>query len=498
MAMAEVNLEIDGQALRVPAGTTVLKAAERLGIVIPRFCFHPAFEPEGSCRMCLVEIEGLPKLDLACSTVAREGMKVRTATPRVLQARRDVLEFLLADHPLDCPICDKAGECFLQEYYGAHGRYPSAFLEVKEKRAKKVPLGKALLLDRERCVLCSRCVRFLRKVTKTGELGIFERGVRSEVGLDDGVEVGNNYSGNLVDICPVGAITDKDFRFKTRAWFLRNGRTVCPRCGRGCAIVVQSVCGYPLPGDLRKVYRIVPAENPAVNGYWICDRGRYAVRDIEEGREERIMVKAGGEAAAMPLTWDGAMKALAADIRGAAAAGRPPRLGVVLTSLLTNEELETARQVFVESLGVTAVHFADPAPGEADGLLLTSDRAPNRRGAEALGFAPRPPDLAALTGAVDVLLVFGPHLLERVPLEEAARAFAGIRRTWLFSARRSPLDGLADVVLPTVLSEEKAGSFTNVDGLRQRFEPALRRPQGCRPEGRILADLAAALGVKAD
>ena len=496
--MAEVNLEIDGRALRVPAGTTVLKAAEGLGIFIPRFCFHPAFEPEGSCRMCLVEVEGLPKLDLACSTVVREGMKVRTSTPRVLEARRDVLEFLLADHPLDCPICDKAGECLLQEYYNAHGRYASAFLEAKEKKAKEVPLGKALLLDRERCVLCSRCVRFLLKVTKTGELGIFERGVKSEVGLDDGVEVRNNYSGNLVDICPVGAITDKDFRFKTRVWFLKNGRTVCPRCGRGCAIVVQSVCGYPLPGDRRKVYRIVPAENPDVNGYWICDRGRYAVPDIEEGRQEAIGVKAAGDGAATPLSWDDALKALAADIRGASGLGGPPRLGVVLTSFLTNEELEASRKIFIDALGVSAVAFADPPPGEADGLLLTADRTPNRRGAEALGFALTPPDLAALAGAVDVLLVFGPHLLERVPPEEAARALAGVRRTWLLTARRSPLDGLADVVLPTALPEEKSGSFTNIDGLRQHFEPALEPPRACRAEGRILGDLAAALEVKLD
>ncbi|HVP91376.1 MAG TPA: 2Fe-2S iron-sulfur cluster-binding protein [Terriglobales bacterium] len=495
--MAEVNLEIDGRALRVPAGTTVLKAAERLGIVIPRFCFHPAFEPEGSCRMCLVEVEGLPKLDLACSTIVREGMKVRTSTPKALQARRDVLEFLLADHPLDCPICDKAGECLLQEYYDAHGRYPSAFLEPKEKKAKKLPLGRALLLDRERCVLCSRCVRFLRKVTKTGELGIFERGVRSEVGLDNGAEVLNNYSGNLVDICPVGAITDTDFRFKTRVWFLKNGRTVCPRCGRGCAIIVQSVCGYPLSGDRRKVYRIVPAENPEVNGYWICDRGRYAVPEIEDGRAEAVSAKAGGMAGtAAPLSWDDALRALTADIRGAAAPGRPPRLGVVLTSFLTNEELEAAQKIFVQALGVTAVHFADPAAGEPDGLLMTADRTPNRRGAEALGFTLTQPDLGALAGAVDVLLVFGPHLLDRVPLEEAARALAGIGRTWLLTPRKSSLDGLADVVLPTALPQEKSGSFTNVDGLRQHFEPALRPPRGSRPEGRILADLAAALGMK--
>ncbi|MCX6571532.1 MAG: 2Fe-2S iron-sulfur cluster-binding protein [Candidatus Aminicenantes bacterium] len=223
-----ITIQLDGRALQVPPGTTVLKAAEQAGIVIPRFCYHPAFEPEGSCRMCLVEIEGLPKLDLACSTVVREGMKVWTSTPKVIQARKDVLEFFLADHPLDCPICDKAGECKLQEYYDRHGLFAGRFVEAKEKRDKKVAIGKGLLLDRERCILCTLCVRFLRKVTGTGELGVFERAVRAEIGTYDGVPVDNNYSGNLVDICPVGAITDADFRFKMRAWFLIKGPTVCP------------------------------------------------------------------------------------------------------------------------------------------------------------------------------------------------------------------------------------------------------------------------------
>jgi NADH-quinone oxidoreductase subunit G len=493
-----VTLQIDGRSVEVPAGTTVLKAAERLGIVIPRFCYHPAFDPEGSCRMCLVEIEGLPKLDLACSTVVREGLTVWTSTPKVLQARRDVLEFLLADHPLDCPICDKAGECFLQDYYDKHGRYPSRLLESKEKKKKKIPIGKSLLLDRERCVLCSRCVRFLRRVTKTGELGIFDRGVESEVGIVDGAEVRNNYSGNLVDICPVGAITDKDFRFRTRVWFLEKKRTVCPRCSRGCAITIQSVSGYPLAGNKCKVYRVVPAENPDVNGYWICDLGRYAFRGLEENRREAIAQKGGGTPAAKALSWADALSGLASDVRSVAGPGRAPRLGVVLTSFLTNEELQACRRLFVESLGAGHVFLADPAPGEADGFLLTADRTPNTRGARTLGFGTEPLDLVRLSESVDVLLLFGHYLLDHVPVAEAARALARIRRTYLLDAHRSPLDDIVDVVLPTALPEEKQGSFTNVNGLRQYFEPALRPPHGCRAEGRILAGLAAGLGLALD
>ena len=491
-----VNIRIDGRDLQVAAGTTVLKAAGAIGIEIPRFCYHPAFEPEGSCRMCLVEIEGLPKLDLACSTIVREGMKVQTSTAGVLEARKDVLEFLLADHPLDCPICDKAGECFLQEYYDRHGRCASRFIEPKEKKRKKIPLGKNLLLDRERCVLCTRCVRFLRKVTGTGELGVFERGVRAEVGIGTGAEIRNNYSGNLVDICPVGAITDTDFRFKTRAWFLDKGRTVCARCSRGCNMVVHSVRGYPLRGGQRRVYRVVPAENPAVNGHWICDFGRYGCHELDDNRRLAVGVNRGGPGEAKAPEWDRVLKGLAAEIRALASGGRAARLAVILSSFLTNEELAACRQLFVESLGAGHVFFADPKPGQADGYLLTADRAPNGRGAESLGFARTLPDLNLLAKSSDLLLIFGPHLLEHFGADATAAALGGIGRKYLFAAHQSPLDAVADIVLPTALPAEKRGSFTNVDGITQSFEPAVRAPKGCRAESEVLARLAEELGVE--
>jgi NADH-quinone oxidoreductase subunit G len=493
---ALVNIRIDGRALQVAAGTTVLKVADAVGIEIPRFCYHPAFEPEGSCRMCLVEIEGLPKLDLACSTVVREGMIVRTSTPKVLAARKDVLEFLLADHPLDCPICDKAGECFLQEYYDRHGRYVSRFIEAKEKKQKKIPIGKNLLLDRERCVLCTRCVRFLRKVTGTGELGVFERGVRAEIGTDAGAEIRNNYSGNLVDICPVGAITDSDFRFKSRAWFLDKGRTVCPRCSRGCNIFVHSVSGYPLRRSQRRVYRVVPAENPAVNGHWICDLGRYGCHELDDDRRLTAGVKGGGPGDGQCPDWDPILKGLAADIRAAAAGGRAPRLAVVLSSFLTNEELAACRKLFVGFLAAGHVFFADPKPGQADGYLLTGERAPNGRGAEALGFARTLPDPAGLSKSADLVLIFGTHLLEHIGADGAAAALGGLGRSYLFASHRSPLDAVVDIVLPTALPEEKKGSFTNIDGLTQSFEAAVAPPLGPLPEGDILARLAGELGVE--
>jgi NADH-quinone oxidoreductase subunit G len=486
-----LGLTIDGQTVRAAEGTSVLKAAELAGIAIPHFCYHPAFEAEGNCRMCLVEIEGLPKLDLACSTIVREGMIVRTSTPSVLRARRDVLEFLLAEHPLDCPICDKAGECKLQEYYEKYGLFAGRFVEAKEKRDKKVAIGKGLLLDRERCILCTRCVRFLRKVTGTGELGFFERGVRAEIGTYDGVPVDNNYSGNLVDICPVGAITDTDFRFKTRAWFLKKGPTVCSRCSRGCAIVVESVTGYPLGEGQRKIFRIKAGENPSVNGSWICDLGRAGRRDIDERRQVRVMKDAAPEEG---LSWQKALADVTARIRAVPGPERSAKIAVVLNSRLTCEELALAKRVFVDGLGLGKIIFADPKPGAADGFLLTEERVPNARGVLQSGFSPLLPDLDTLMAA-EVLLVFGSHLLEHFSEEAVFRALAGIRSKFFFSAHASPLDRSAKIVFPVAVPAEKSGTYINIDGLRQSFGRAVEPPLGVTSELEILGCLANGLGL---
>ncbi|MHB8054437.1 MAG: NADH-quinone oxidoreductase subunit G [Candidatus Aminicenantales bacterium] len=233
------KIVINGRNLEVADGLSILQAAESASIAIPHFCAHPALAPEGTCRMCVVDIEGSAKPEPSCSTIVRDGQKIATDSPRVLEARRNVLEFLLADHPIDCPICDKAGECLLQDYYRDHGPTPSAFHEKKARREKILPIGEKLLLDRERCILCTRCVRFLRDVSRTRELGVFDRGGNSEIGIFDGVPVANAYSGNLVDLCPVGAITDASFRFRARTWFLEARPSVCPFCARGCLVHVD-------------------------------------------------------------------------------------------------------------------------------------------------------------------------------------------------------------------------------------------------------------------
>jgi NADH-quinone oxidoreductase subunit G len=269
-----VKIIIDEKELEAEEGMTILQAAEAAGLQIPHLCYHKAFVPQGSCRICLVEIEGLPKLELACSTRVREGMKISTRSERVIDARKGVLECLLAEHPIDCPICDKAGDCKLQDYYEEYGLFDSEFKEYKEKRQKEIEIGKSLVHDQERCILCRRCIRFLREVTKTEELGVFNRGIHTEVSVYDGVLVDNNYSGNLAEICPVGAITDRDFRFKTRNWFLKSEPSICPLCSRGCNIFVESHQGFSRFQLPKRVYRIRSREKEKINGYWLCEVGR--------------------------------------------------------------------------------------------------------------------------------------------------------------------------------------------------------------------------------
>ena len=491
--MKRVGLTIDGLKVQAAEGTSILKAAEQAGVVIPHFCYHPALEIEGNCRMCVVEIEGLPKLEPSCSALVREGLVVRTSTERVREARKDVLAFLLAEHPLDCPICDKAGECRLQDYYDRHGLTASRMVEPRERREKKLAIGRGLILDRERCVLCTRCVRFLRQMPGTGELGVFERGLRSEVGIFEDAPVDNGYSGNLVDICPVGAITAEDFRFKTRAWFLARKPSVCPHCGRGCAVTVESVSGYPLAKGERRVYRITARENPAVNGFWICDLGRDGRRDIDEGRHARLM-KAGVPVAG--LSWQTALADVAAAIRTVPGPERSAGIAVVLNGRLTCEELALAKRLFVAGLGLSKVYFADRKPGSADGLLLTAERLPNGRGVLEAGFAPRLPALDEIAAA-DVLLVFGPYLSEHLAEEALAKAWAGIPSKFLFSAHEGPLDRLADIVFPVAVPAEKSGTYINVDGTRQTFAQAVKPAAGVAAESAILAGLANLLALDA-
>ncbi len=491
-----VKLTIDDRALEAADGLTILRAAEAAGIDIPHFCYHPAFAPEGSCRMCLVEIEGLPKLELACSTTVREGQKVRTRSPRVVEARKAVLEFLLAEHPLDCPICDKAGECRLQDFYYEYGLFESRLKDAKEKRQKKAAIGEKLILDRERCILCTRCVRFLKEVTQTGELGVVNRGNHSEISTYDGEKVANNYTGNLVDICPVGAITDADFRFKARVWFLAPRESVCPLCGRGCNILIDVHPGFPRVMLPQRAYRVRPRENAEVNGHWICDFGRYSYAYLDRGRLDKIVQNKGGRETV--LTPEKASQVIAGKVRGLVDSNKSARVAVILNTTLTNEELFLADRIFRRGLGLKNIFVADPAEGAADGFLQTAERTPNRRGAAEIGPFPAVPDLGDLARDTEVLLIFGHFLAGRVPADGLRAALDRVGAKYLWASHRSPLDEVVDIVIPTPVIAEKAGTLTNIDGRVQTVLPALDYCAEGGPEWRALLDLAGALGLDRD
>ncbi len=489
-----VKISIDERDLEVAAGTTILKAAESAGLHIPHLCYHNAFIPEGSCRMCLIEIEGIPKLELACSTHVREGMKISTQSERVTEARKGVLECLLAEHPIDCPICDKAGECKLQDYYEEYGLFESEFNEHKEKRQKKIEIGKSLLHDQERCVLCRRCVRFLKEVTKTEELGVFQRGIHAEVSTYDGVLIDNNYSGNLAEICPVGAITDKDFRFKTRTWFLQSRESICPLCSRGCNIYVESHQGFSRFSLPKRVYRIRTRENQRINGFWICDKGRYEYSYLDHERLDKIIVSSSQN----PSSWLDVTSLIAKEIGRLYHMNRSERIGLILNSWLSNEELYLIDKIFRDDVGVEKVSFLDPPDSDSDDFLLTEERAPNKRGTKEIGFELQLADWGKFSDEVDLLIVFAPPFIENSDIGTLKAVLEKIKTKVLLASHNHEINSLFDMVLPMSLIAEKGGSLTNIIGSIQRFSPALDPPGDSRPAWKFLVDLAKKLMINFD
>ena len=334
------TLTIDGRQISSPEGSTVIQAAETLGIFVPRYCYHPALSVAGNCRICLVEVEKSPKLQIACNTPVAEGMVVHTKSEKAEDGRRAVLEFLLANHPLDCPVCDQSGECELQNFYMNFGLYDARFREQKVKKKKAVAVGPHVMLDQERCILCSRCVRFTDEITKTGEFGIFNRGDRAELGLYPGQELNNPYSGNVIDVCPVGALTEQDFRFKARVWYLSSAPSVCNGCAQGCNIDVHYVLDRPHLNDGARVMRLKPRYNPDVNQWWMCDEGRFGFHWIDRGRLTHVRDR-GTES-----TWEKAVAAISAELQ--IACNTPVAEGMVVHT--KSEKAEDGRRAVLEFL----------------------------------------------------------------------------------------------------------------------------------------------------
>lgn len=482
-----LKIFIDEKPIEVEEGITVFMAAKQADIEIPHLCYHPAFAPEGTCRMCLIEIEGLPKLELACAVVVREGMKVSTANEKVVEARKGVLEFLLADHPMDCPICDQAGDCKLQDYYERYGMFESQFSDVKEKRDKKKKIGQHLIHDQERCVLCRRCVRFTKEITGTQEIGVFERGVHAEISILEDALVENNYSGNLAQICPVGAITDLDFRFQTRSWFLQSRDSICPLCSRGCSITVDSHKGFSRFKLPKRVYRIQAQRNTDVNGFWICDIGRYGYGYINEQRLEKILAK---NEQAKASGWKTALTLLSEKMKKVHPADRTSGSVLLLHSWLTNEELFIIKKFLIGDEEFKNVYLIDIPDGEGDNFLLTKERSPNIRGLQELGIETKSLSSDQLPEKIKIVLAFCPPNIDSAGINSVKAVFDSAETQILFSSNENDLSQAADMVFPTAVIAEKGGSLINIDGLLQKFFPALEALGDSRPEWKILIDLA--------
>jgi len=337
------KLTIDGKEIEVADGLNLIRAADQAGIEIPHYCYHEGLSVPGNCRMCLVEIEKAPKLQIACNTKVADGMVVHTKSERTRTAQKAVLEFLLINHPIDCPVCDQAGECKLQDYYMDYDEQPSRFsLGKKNKKGKAIDIGSGVLLDQERCIVCGRCTRFFDEITKTSELAIFQRGDQCQIGHWPDRPVDNKYATNVVDICPVGALTEKEFRFRMRVWYLHRTPSVCGGCERGCSIDIYQNRG--------RIYRFKPRQNPDVNSYWMCDEGRHSFPSLQS--ESRLTTPLYQDKDRMVAeTWSEALRRAAARITELGKQYGANAIGAVIGAQATNEEAFGLKQLIVETIG---------------------------------------------------------------------------------------------------------------------------------------------------
>jgi NADH-quinone oxidoreductase subunit G len=485
------SITVDGQELQVEEGRTILQALDDAGLLmngvdVPHYCWHPKLAIDGSCRLCQVEVEGIPKLQIACNTPVQDGMVVHTTTDRVQAAREGVMELLLVNHPLDCPICDQAGECKLQDYAFEYGISASRTREPRRALKKSVDLGPTITFDQERCILCRRCVRFCREIPGTGELGVFNRGDHSVIETFPGAELDNPYSMNVADICPVGALTTKDFRFKIRVWFLEDVPGVCTGCSNGCNVYLGVANN--------KVYRYVPRRNDEVNDTWLCDAGRMSYKRIgAEDRLHRPLVR-GDDGVLREASLESALAVAAERLRRLVDAKGAGVVAVVASAHATNQDLAMLR-CLVDAVGIDTVGVA-VVVGEGDALLIKPEKAANAAGARARGFDDLGPVLERLRGGgVEALLCLGHDLLHE-SLLGGTGPLEGLDSVVVLDTHRSELERVADVVLPARHAAEKHGTLTNHAGLEQRLQPAVEPAFQAWSEGELLARLGAALELE--
>lgn len=497
-----VNVQIDGVWHKVPKGTRMIEAvrmAREDGSTVPHYCYHPKLTSPGNCRMCLVQmgmpprptpgvepeldengfvkIGWMPRPVIACANTVGEGMGIRTDGPLVEECRHGVMEFLLINHPLDCPICDQAGECRLQEFSVDHGVGESRFLEQKVKKSKNVDIGPRIRLDDERCILCSRCVRFSKEVVDDDVLGFLDRGSYSTLSVHPGKRFENNYSLNTVDICPVGALTSNDFRFQMRVWFLKETKSIDVNCGTGANIVIHS--------RENKVYRITPRENNDVNSCWMPDSHRLNFHYLDsEARLTDPMVLENGKHRA--VDWPEAIRRAAdglSKIKGG-------KLGIVASGRMTNEELFLVRRL----AAALETEWVDIVPRieEGDDYLVSADRNPNTNGAKKIlgirypGAKVKKLEEAINSGEITGLLVLNENLIKAGIPEYAFKKLKFMVSTHILA---NPMAQHSNVVLAGAGFAEKRGSMINVVGRLQRLNKAVETPGNAMEDWEILREL---------
>lgn len=467
-----VTLTIDGEPVTVRAGTNVLEAAKLQDKDICHFCYHQGLSIAASCRQCLVQIEKMPKLQPSCQVQVRPDMVVHTNSPEVLDARRQMLEFTLKNHPIDCPICDKAGECTLQRHYMDHDHKLTRVDVAKIRKAKHKDIGREIVLDQERCILCSRCVRFCEEIPKTAELTMVSRGEHEMLDIHDDHPIDNRYSLNVVDICPVGALTSKDFRFAIRAWELSSTPTTCPGCATGCAVELHT--------KHESAYRLVPRNDPEVNGHWMCDEGRYTYKELAvEDRVEYATV----DGQELPLP--DAVAITAERLRG-------KKVAVVFSSTATNEA-NLALAELADLLEGERFVLGRP-PGEDDDILRDSDKNPNTAGARAAAgdVTKHEGELALeLAGRAYQAVIF---LDDAGELSEVSLGgLSGIISVCL-ADRHTALADACRVLLPARSWAESLGTYTNRQGKLRVVRPAWRAGGDRKHRADLVRDLLLALG----
>ena len=485
-APTTVTLTIDGQTVTVPKGTTILEAAKTIGTKVPHYCYHPGLTSPAMCRLCLVQVEGAPKPMPSCVTTVMDGQVVRIESEEALGDRRSVLEFYLVNHPLDCPICDMSGECDLQDYVHAEGREHGRGIEPKRVFGRD-DFGGDVLFYGDRCVMCTRCVRFMSEVEKDERLTVVERGNRSVIDtfFEEGLE-GTHWHGNIVDICPVGALVSKDFLHKARAWDLEHTPSVCASCSQGCNVELHT--------RDNGVQRVKPRENLDVNGWWMCDHGRHDYEWMNRGDRIEAPLVRQADGSARAVAWKDALSALLGLSRELEGRG----VKAVASPRASNEDIGALAE-FVGALGGGEIVYRSERAAEEivlEGfptLARRKDLAPNVKGAQLLGIHRVGSDdatggLDAVRGHDGIVLVLGDALADADERFGSAAALYVYIGTHASAGAKS-----AHFVLPVTTHAEQEGTFTNHEGRVQRFWPALTPPGMARPAWLVLGALVAEL-----